>query len=460
MRPAVLAVAVAGALVPWAPALASLPAGRAKTFDLPAARAAPLGIASGPLASTGLRVNALPGTAFTEEVAAVSGSCVGSPQAAVDWGDGSATSTAATSPTGNGFTVSATHLFEHTGSFTGTVSGTAACPNGGSQAFTQSFTANVSEVPAVPRHVGCYSHQGDGWRRVKCETKAYIEAHVPHPEVLPGLVEESKPSNKSFHPAKPPFVLGMVSAAPIAGQTGSESDTNNGSAAFSLQDNVSFVGNNKQRDAVQFVDQERSVLGIQLNNVCVWQILDVAGPGGTVPTGNYAPVCGQYAGLEFSLIEGFAQGGVLIAVAATGSGSPAFAVVALDTFGLGASDRWNNNSGSILGYGMGSEAVFGDSEWVIAQQVSSCLSDGGMVRLLLGRCTGPKLKPHSHVDHFPGLSIAGTGTQETNNLIPVTGSPPFHLPTLSYLDDGYVAAADYGATTTGSCWTGAPPTCL
>ena len=52
-------------------------------------------------------------------------------------------------------------------------------------------------------------------------------------------------------------------------------------------------------------------------------------------------------------------------------------------------------------------------------------------------------------------------TLETNNLIPVIGSPPAHLPKpILFFSSGYAAQIFYTATTTGKCWTGKAPTCM
>ena len=51
-------------------------------------------------------------------------------------------------------------------------------------------------------------------------------------------------------------------------------------------------------------------------------------------------------------------------------------------------------------------------------------------------------------------------TLETNNLIPVIGSPPTHLPKPLLYFGAYTAQIFYTATTTGKCWTGKAPTCM
>lgn len=55
---------------------------------------------------------------------------------------------------------------------------------------------------------------------------------------------------------------------------------------------------------------------------------------------------------------------------------------------------------------------------------------------------GGKLKPAASITYSPGATLGAT--VETNNLIPVIGSPPAHLPTqLTYFDSGHLAAISY-----------------
>jgi hypothetical protein len=52
----------------------------------------------------------------------------------------------------------------------------------------------------------------------------------------------------------------------------------------------------------------------------------------------------------------------------------------------------------------------------------------------------------------------GISTVESNNLVPVIGSPPAHLPALSY-PNTHTESMTYVASTTGGCFSGVPPTC-
>ena len=211
-----------------------------------------------------------------------------------------------------------------------------------------------------------------------------------------------------------------------------------------------FKGTNKHEDGVQFTDQSSPVLGLNLNGVCVWQV--------DIKTQHYSPTCVSSLGGHVGLVEGTVYSGLLTA-AAVDSGGTVTAVVARDTYGLGKGDRWNNSGGSILGYGGGSQAVFSNTEEELGVEVSSCLNDDGFIGYSVF-CTTGKLKPMAYVSYSPGPSTNNYKTVETNNLIPVIGSPPAKLPKpLVYFYGGYTAQINYVATTTGHCWTGVLPYC-
>ena len=104
-------------------------------------------------------------------------------------------------------------------------------------------------VPSPPTQVGCYSYTNATWVSTPCASAAYVQQHIPHPELLAGVGAKS---------TAPPFDLGTVSAQIMAG--GSESDGTYGSGYYSVQDNVMFTGSNGDPDGVQFTDQTVGVL--------------------------------------------------------------------------------------------------------------------------------------------------------------------------------------------------------
>ncbi len=116
-----------------------------------------------------------------------------------------------------------------------------------------------------------------------------------------------------------------------------------------------------------------------------------------------------------------------------------------------------NNSGSILGVGKGSEAVFSSTEEYIGDEVSSCPNDAGFIAFSVF-CSSKRIKPLGYVGYSAGPLTNNYKTVETNNLTPVIGSPPTHLPGLAYFGP-YVAQVVYVASTSGKCFTGSPPYC-
>jgi hypothetical protein len=307
-------------------------------------------------------------------------------------------------------------------------------------------SANRRRLPAPPRKIGCYHYIDHRWRRADCESRAYVRQHFPHPEVLTGIS-----SRVSKH--GPPIVLSSIFYGSVAG--GSVSDSQFG-AAYSVQDNAFFNGNNNNApDAVQFTDQvSKNIFGNYSNLICVWQV-DIA-------TQNYDPTCVQPPTNSPGLgVEGAALDGLLTVSVdfPLGVGNSGWAVVTPDVYGLQRHHRWDNISGSILGYGDGSEAVFSNSEGVVAVQASSCLGSGGFLDFAVACSKGSsELKKHAFTNYSPGPSTNGYQTDETNNLIPVLGKAPGYLPPISYLSD-WLAAFTYGVSTTGHCWTGSLPYC-
>jgi hypothetical protein len=304
--------------------------------------------------------------------------------------------------------------------------------------------------PALPHAVGCYRFHAattniDAWRLVPCATPAYIEAHFPDPEVLSGVFGGS---GVSSHAA--PFALSVLSVHPVRQQLGLETDSQQGTNYYSLQDNAFFTGTNGVEDGVQFTVQKPGVGSSP--GVCVWQV--------DIPAPDYNSNCATISTSDRpQMVEGTVFDGILTVGVAFDGCCTAVAVEVPDMYGLGHGDSWDNSSGSILGYGNGSEAVFTDTEEAIDIQVSSCLDDGGFIGYSVF-CEGGKLKPNVSVAYSPGPSTNNFKTKETNNLLPVIGSPPGVLPTpVDYSSGGNVARIYYVASSTGSCLSGKAPFC-
>ena len=304
-------------------------------------------------------------------------------------------------------------------------------------------------IPPPPAKLGCYRYTNGGWARIACATQAYIAAHFPHPEVLSGISGGTKVISGKKKTAAP-FALSVISAQNIEQQFGGETDTKFGADAASLQNNEFFVGNNKVEDGVQFTDQSAPTSFGELNGVCVWQI--------DIKTQKYTSNCASVLFNDsINLVEGVDWDGILTVAAASDGNGSAIAVNVPDIYGLGIGHRWNNSSGGLLGYGNGSESVWTKTEEAMAVEVSDCPNDAGFIQYSVF-CHSGALRPLSYTSYSPGPSTNNYQTLETNNLIPVIGKPPTHLPPLEYFGS-HVAQINYTATTTGHCWTGTLPYC-
>jgi hypothetical protein len=98
------------------------------------------------------------------------------------------------------------------------------------------------------------------------------------------------------------------------------------------------------------------------------------------------------------------------------------------------------------------------TEEQIALDASSCVSYGGFLTFpvacqVQGRPgAGPPLKPNAF-STWPNV------TAETNNLLPVIGNPPKHVPKLSWSHGGHVATVIVTETRSGHCLAGSAPLC-
>jgi hypothetical protein len=335
----------------------------------------------------------------------------------------------------------------------GVAAGAAALPTNGHPRL-----AVVPHIPPPPQLAGCYRYTAVArWHTAACATAAFIQAHFPPPELLAGIGGAGRTVvRNAVKFTAGPLDVSVIAADPN-GPVGSESDSSRGGDAYSLQSNEFFTGTNGLQDGVQFTDQSEPVpiLGL-LNGVCIWQI---HAPFSQLA--NYTSNCATFGGSNpVHAVEGNVFGGLLTVAALTFSGTAGIAVVTPDLYGLGVGNNWNNSSGSILGYGGGSEAVFTNAEYYIALDVSSCLNDAGFIGYSVFCGPVGPLKHATFVTYAASPSTNGTNTVETNNLIPVIGPLPANLPKpLQYFYKGYTAQMAYFASTSGSCFVGRPPFC-
>jgi hypothetical protein len=319
------------------------------------------------------------------------------------------------------------------------------------------------QLPAPPAHAGCYRyHRASGWVRTTCLPAAYVKRHFGIPLAGdPGIQQGKALSSGGISPVGPPIALTQLDAFSLLGPA-DETDTTDGPGGYSLQANTNtFVGTNHHLDWVQFVYQTISAGASGV--ACIWQIdLTLPNNQGYSPTG-----CASGADLGSSdvnsasplcCVQGYELPGLLV-MAVSDVGGSAVAAVWPDLNGLTVGDHWNQASGSILGVGGGSKAVFASgSEEQITLDASSCAADGGFLAVpipcqLQGFAgAGPPLKPDAFAA-WPNV------TAETNNLLPVIGSAPAHLPKLTWKDGGHVARVSVTETRSGHCIKGSPPLC-
>ena len=291
--------------------------------------------------------------------------------------------------------------------------------------------------PPPPSKAGCYQFRTDAWRPVACASQRYIRRHFRHLQLQDGI--SSVPVGSS--PAAPSFVFGSIYFR--FANVGTEKDGVVGPNAYSIQNNVTFTGTNGDPDGIQFAEQVRPPGPV---GICIWQV-DIKKQ--TYPkTCTTAPGDVPLAAGDQPQVQGFVRPGHLLALEAyvPWSTKVEYAVVAHDRYGLAG--RWKNISGSVLGWGNSSEAIFSSAELETIVDVSTCDGAPGTAA-----CPEqPTLKPHA-------ISSYSGATGETNNLMPVIGNPPPFLPALQQLAVDQ-ADIEYVSTANGVCPTGtSPPLC-
>jgi hypothetical protein len=318
------------------------------------------------------------------------------------------------------------------------------------------------QLPAPPHQMGCYRYtRAGGWRRVRCVAPAYVKRHFGIPLAgTPGIQQGKEHAGGGFSQSGPAIVLSQLDAFSLLGPA-VETDTTHGPGGYSLQDNTNtFIGTNGHNDWVQFVYQTTN--GGTSGVACIWQIdLTLPNHQGYNPTGcasgGDVGSSDVNSGSPLCCVEGFELPGML-AMAVSDVGGSALAAVWPDLNGLEAGDNWNQASGSILGIGGGSRAVFAaGTEEQITLGASSCVTYGGFLTLpgpcqLQGSPGAGRLQPDA-------FSIWPNVTAEKNNLLPVIGTPPKHLPKLTWRHGGYAARVSVTETRSGHCVSGSAPLC-
>ncbi len=258
-------------------------------------------------------------------------------------------------------------------------------------------------------------------------------------------------------PTIAPMVFGEVEVQ--FNQVGAESNAPPGvfdaaagtPGGWSLQNNSDwFIGNNGDWDWVQFTIQSGGIS----NRLCIWNI--------DVTTNTYNPTCSlvpqRAGGLktgDYGIVSGYADPSAqsLIMLAQFSwveSGQPdAFILVAPDQFNLAKS--WSQISGSVLGLGGGSEAVFTDTKVTTTLTTSNCVGDTSASSPICGSL--PVLKPNVTVGQ-------SWGSAEGNNLTE-QGTATVTYPNANLADTSWVEAtcipenvaclSSYGETVSNGC---------
>jgi len=298
-------------------------------------------------------------------------------------------------------------------------------------------------VPPPPAKVGCYQYRPNGWKESPCAADAFVKAHYPHLKYSLAIQSTAKTSG-SVKGQTVPLVFGEVKI--YFDSVGSITDSKYGANAFSLQDNPNiFKGSNGQTDWVQFTVQSSPSAP---DGLCIWNI-DTA-------TQKYTPLCvpvprlrsGGFIPGDKPIIHAFSIPGYLQVMFwlpwefPPGLPIPPWAVVAPDKYGLYG--RWNEQSGWVLGFGDGSQLSFSSGVVWTRIAASSCQGD-------LGAGNNPKVLCPGQPEFKPSASVVDAAvTEEGNNLLPVIGAPPVHVPPLDWRNSDLVWI-DFVATKSGKC---------
>jgi hypothetical protein len=229
-------------------------------------------------------------------------------------------------------------------------------PNGGPPTAKSSITSVPADLPVA---VGCYYHaiKGEAWQTVPCASQTQT-SKLPRP-----VIGGSTYGIKGLSVGTENILTEGYTTAWFSAFSG-EKDSSFGTDAFSIQANTNaFNGYNGQTDWVQFTDQASP----GSSNDCVWNI--------DLQTQTYAPVCVSTGAQTLSSTFGADVVGTVTDRLVCTSGpiihlclfyyyltstymtpTGTWAVTAPDTYGLHS--QWTQISGTILGLGDGSEAIF------------------------------------------------------------------------------------------------------
>jgi hypothetical protein len=214
---------------------------------------------------------------------------------------------------------------------------------------------NVTNIPTPPTAIGCYSYVQSSatWRIVQC-LSASVSSTIPHPTEGGSFGVTGEASTKIF-------TKGAIAVIPT--DPSGVKDLVYGSGAYSIQANTNGFTNGGKLYATQFTIQNSPTA----DYFCIWtvDVTDQKYPNKCLSI----PII-QAKNIIFGIMFGSTQSGKVTnefcsfttSISTTGCWS----ITKTDTSGLGT--HWKGITGSILGYGGGSQVNFlGTSPQLIVQ---------------------------------------------------------------------------------------------
>jgi hypothetical protein len=222
----------------------------------------------------------------------------------------------------------------------------------GGGSFIQGNSANVRGLAVVPRslpqNTGCYAGNEGTWESVPC-----VPSSDPYVAPTEGGTSGVEGIGAGTDDGYPLIVTELVVSF---SEFTSEKDNESGNNVWSIQETTNtWIGSNGDTYVVQFTEQNYPSNDQPSAEVCVWQI--------DVTTQNYKDhKCVSTIHQAFSTSpNGFTVEGVVtstdsLSALYMGPGGSEWNVAMSDSYGLRS--NWEYTSGTVLGLGGGSEAIF------------------------------------------------------------------------------------------------------
>jgi len=223
----------------------------------------------------------------------------------------------------------------------------------------------IPNLPPPPSRLGCYRRSETGrWVSVPCLSQEWIRENVPPPTDGYGKIYGIGYGTTADSP--------LITAAFVAVQFvkfSGETDTIYGDGAYSIQTNTNtFTGPYNHEAWVQFVYQNLPSAETPFSVLCTW-VIDITTEDYWTHTVCMKPPVESLSSTYSATVIGYSVRSIVM----SGTTAPyvffssslstvailphgIYAVVAPDAFGL--HDNWHGVSGTIIGVGGGSQAVF------------------------------------------------------------------------------------------------------